>query len=137
MFVDSWAWIAWVQRQDRAHPRVAALSKEIREGGGRLLTSKMVLCEALTRLRYDSGLPAALALVSMAELMSEAGALEVLGVDDAVWAAAVDILRRYADQRFSFTDCTSFALMQARGVSEALTADTHFAIAGFVPLGAA
>ncbi len=44
---------------------------------------------------------------------------------------------RYDGPVFSFVDGTSFAIMVARGLTAALTADLRFATAGFVPLGVA
>ena len=38
------------------------------------------------------------------------------------------------DKDWSLTDCTSFVVMQNRGITEALTADHHFEQAGFVAL---
>jgi predicted nucleic acid-binding protein len=39
-----------------------------------------------------------------------------------------------ADKSWSLTDCISFAVMEARGIRQALTADHHFTQAGFVAL---
>ncbi|MFA7234316.1 MAG: hypothetical protein WC076_09405 [Terrimicrobiaceae bacterium] len=38
------------------------------------------------------------------------------------------------DHAFSFTDCTSFAVMRRLGLVEAATSDSHFQAAGFRPL---
>jgi predicted nucleic acid-binding protein len=38
------------------------------------------------------------------------------------------------DKSWFLTDCISFAVMEARGIREALTGDHHFAQAGFTPL---
>ena len=38
------------------------------------------------------------------------------------------------DQRWSLTDCSSFLLMEQRGISEALAYDRDFEQAGFIPL---
>ena len=35
---------------------------------------------------------------------------------------------------FALTDCISFAVMEERGIRDALTADEHFRQAGFRPL---
>jgi predicted nucleic acid-binding protein len=44
------------------------------------------------------------------------------------------IIRRQADQGFSFVDCLSFCVMTERKIVEALTTDTHFQKAGFSAL---
>ena len=58
-----------------------------------------------------------------------------------VVAASQDLLDRgqalYAarpDKDWSLTDCTSFVVMQDRGITHALTADRHFEQAGFTLL---
>ncbi len=137
VFIDTWAWVALVVTDDPAHQRAEAALAKLRGQGALLVTSNFVLAETLTRLRYDFGLPAALRLERVVALLRTNGWVDAQVVDDAVWAAALDWFRRFDDQRFSFVDCTSFAIMAQRGISEALTGDRHFAAAGFVPLGVA
>lgn len=45
--------------------------------------------------------------------------------------AAIQLMRKYADQRIGMVDCVSFVLMKNRGIRRALTLDEHFAIFGF------
>jgi predicted nucleic acid-binding protein len=40
--------------------------------------------------------------------------------------AAWDLFRRYDDKTFSFTDCTSFVVMERLGLRKAFTFDNHF-----------
>lgn len=41
---------------------------------------------------------------------------------------------KFHDHAFSFTDCTSFAVMRRLGLAEAATSDSNFQTAGFRPL---
>jgi len=40
-------------------------------------------------------------------------------------------LRRFRDQRLSLADAVSFEVMRSRRIRDALTLDSHFALAGF------
>ncbi|MBI1313278.1 PIN domain-containing protein [bacterium] len=44
---------------------------------------------------------------------------------------ALSLYQSRSDKEWGLTDCVSFVLMEAHGVSEALTADVHFQQAGF------
>jgi predicted nucleic acid-binding protein len=44
-------------------------------------------------------------------------------------------MRKYADERISFTDCVSFAIMRRHRIRAALTFDRHFKLAGFAVIG--
>lgn len=136
VFVDTWAWVAAAVRDDPNHARAVELETVLVRDGVRRITSNFVLSEAVTRLRYDASLSVALALLDAVVEMVAAGWLEVVVVDELVWAEATAWLRRFEDQPFSFVDCTSFAIMAERDLTEALTGDRHFATAGFVALGA-
>ena len=48
-------------------------------------------------------------------------------IEDNAWR----ILKKYGDKDFSFTDCTSFALMEQEAISTAFTFDKHFSQYGF------
>ncbi|MBI2933751.1 MAG: hypothetical protein HYY16_19075 [Planctomycetes bacterium] len=48
--------------------------------------------------------------------------------------AAWKLFKRYDDQVFSFTDCTSFAVMNKLGLKEAFTFDDGFRKVGFATL---
>lgn len=56
---------------------------------------------------------------------------ELSYIDRAVLEAGLVIFEGAADQPFSFTDCTSFALMRARDVGAAFAFDTDFTKFGF------
>jgi uncharacterized protein len=58
-------------------------------------------------------------------------ALLLINPEDTLLGAAKAMIRRQADQGYSFVDCISFCLMKERKIKEALTTDTHFRKAGF------
>jgi predicted nucleic acid-binding protein len=62
---------------------------------------------------------------------SGAGALKLEWVTPDRFLQAEALFRKYRDQAFSFTDCTSFAVMQERRLREVITMDDHFRIMGF------
>ena len=58
-------------------------------------------------------------------------ALLLINPEDTLLRAAKVMIRRQADQGYSFVDCISFSLMKERKIKEAFTTDTHFGKAGF------
>jgi predicted nucleic acid-binding protein len=52
-------------------------------------------------------------------------------VTDADEARARSVIVRYADTTFSYTDATSFAVMERRGLRTAFAFDPHFRQYGF------
>jgi len=59
---------------------------------------------------------------------------DIVPLDQSVFDRAMHLYARRPDKDWSLTDCTSFIVMQDRGITDALTADHHFEQAGFVAL---
>jgi predicted nucleic acid-binding protein len=65
----------------------------------------------------------------------ESGAHAIVTVDDELVSAAVARwIRGYADQSFSLCDAISFEVMRRERITQALTYDRHFSVAGFTTL---
>ena len=58
-------------------------------------------------------------------------ALLLINPEDTLLHAAKAMIRRQADQGYSFVDCISLCLMKERRIKEAFSTDTHFRKAGF------
>jgi predicted nucleic acid-binding protein len=97
----------------------------------RLLTTDYVVAETVTWLLYRDEREAAFRLKRMIEASQQQSILTLAWITPEIHDAAWDIVRRYDDQRFSFYDCTSFAICAARDVDFVFGFDSDFRIAGF------
>lgn len=119
-FVDTGAWYALLDRKDPDHPRVADALRAYR---GRLVTSTYVFDEVITLARYRLGWAVAHKLGNDLLAQRVARLERVTAKDEAVaWA----IFEQHRDKRYSFTDCTSFALVQRLGIALCLAVDSDF-----------
>jgi predicted nucleic acid-binding protein len=131
VFVDTSAFLAIENHRDARHEEALALRRRVVEAGRLLVTSDYVLDESYTIIRHRAGHRVA---VDFGEGVRISRGVRIeyvtLEVIEQGWA----IFKRFADKEFSFTDCTSFALMRKLGLREALAFDGHFAQAGFLEL---
>jgi len=131
-FVDTSAFVALVDRSDQNHARAKRLLRTLARQRRPLVTSTYVLDELFTLLRLHVGHGVA---VRVGEDLQRTRWCQIVDVSEDTRTAAWEIFVRYADQRFSFTDCTSFALMRSMALTEAFSFDRRdFAAAGFTPL---
>ncbi|RIK82479.1 MAG: PIN domain-containing protein [Planctomycetota bacterium] len=127
VFADAFYFVALLNWRDQHHRAVrpASLSSQLR-----IVTTTWILVEvadALSRVPLRSlahrFVKSALADPSMA-VLAESHWLD----------RGVALFGSRADKAWTLTDCISFAVMSERGITSALTADRHFAQAGFVPM---
>ena len=125
-YVDTSAWVSLADSAEASHDRVAAALKDRR---GRLVTSDHVLHETWTVMRYRHSWGAAETLVNA--IRGGIARIEVSGVADLEVAAAIGTA--FADQNFSLSDRTSWAVMERLGIHEAVSLDNNFRIYHFGP----
>jgi len=129
IFVDSGAWIALSLPNDRNHSAARTAYAGLARGvHGSLVTSNFVLDEAITFLRMASDVPTA---ARLARSVLPSRNLVVAWVDPGTFEAALRLFEERPDKRWSFTDCTSFAVMRDLGIETAFTFDRNFVEAGF------
>jgi predicted nucleic acid-binding protein len=129
LFVDTAGWMACADGADPVHPDAVAARDQWLKTGGLLITTDYIVDETLTLLRLRLGLNAAQAWSSQIESSTRLR-WELIGPERADAARA--IFFQYRDKDFSFTDCTSFAVMRELGLRVALTTDRHFSQMGFM-----
>jgi uncharacterized protein len=128
-FADTSFWYALGDRDDRHHPEALSLVASARRS--QILTSNHVIGETWTLLRRRMGHQIALWVL---ELISRLSNVEFVHVPQPIERDAWDWLRGHDEREYSFVDATSFALMRARGIREALAFDGDFTAAGFVEM---
>jgi predicted nucleic acid-binding protein len=128
LFVDTSAWIALYYRGDTAHARARASWESLQRQPARLLTSDYVFDETITLMRVRGGHTAAMRL---GELLLRSEILEMTEVTAQIRAQAWNVFVQHDGQDFSFTDCTSFAIMRELGLMDAFAFDDHFTQMGF------
>ncbi|MDP2957940.1 MAG: PIN domain-containing protein [Longimicrobiales bacterium] len=128
LFVDT---SAWYPLADPSHPDHADLAGELTErvrAGTRIVTTNLVVAETHALLLRRVGRDGALRFLR--EVRREPLLVEP-STPDLERRAAEEWLARFEDQDFSLTDAVSFTVMSDRGITESLTLDRHFAVAGF------
>ncbi len=128
IFIDTGPWIARYLRRDQHHARAQAGWQRLAKRPPRLFTTNFVLDEAMTLLARRAGYDFA---AQRARAIYASEALTILRPAQADELAALALFEKLADQRVSFTDCVSFALMRANKIPRSFTFDRHFEHAGF------
>jgi predicted nucleic acid-binding protein len=131
VFVDANAWMAIANKRDRLHESALILNKRLLQSGYQYVTTNYVLDETYTGLLMHVGHFAA---VDFGERIRKARVIEVTHISEGIEEEAWELFKRYSDKSFSFTDCTSFAVMWRFNLTEAFTNDHHFEQAGFLAL---
>jgi hypothetical protein len=131
VFLDTSFAIALTVPTDRFHEAALRLARELRSSRSVLVTSHAVLAEIGDSFSRPPYRVAATQLLRA--LQRDPGVL-VLPVDSDLFARGHQLFIDRPDKTWGLTDCISFALMEERGIRDALTADRHFEQAGFVAL---
>jgi predicted nucleic acid-binding protein len=130
LFVDSGYWIALESADDRHHAKALSYWQSRLENLPRLVTTSYILAEVVTFFnRYHHA-----KALELGEVLLESSLIEMVHVDEALFAEAWQYFVQHKEKRYSLTDCVSFVLMRQRKISTALTFDGHFRQAGYQTL---
>jgi predicted nucleic acid-binding protein len=131
VFVDTGGWLALLRRDDRMHERARPFYERLVANGTRLLTTNYVVDETATRLRYDAGLAAALALRSALDRSTASGSLRIAWIDPRLEREGWGLLERHADLFLSLTDAVSAVVARRARVQQVFGFDADFRALGF------
>ena len=127
-FADAGYWIALISPRDRLRER--AIQVTVNLGDHRLVTSQMVLVEVLNHFAGQGDLARKAASETVKGLKNDPNT-EVVEQSSEQYDKALDMYASRLDQTWSLVDCSSFVLMEERGIQDALAYDVDFMQAGF------
>ena len=128
IFIDTGAFLARYLSHDQYHTQATAAWERIGSRRETCFTTNFVLNEVFTLLGRRAG---NLFAAERAQNIYASKAIKILRSDHHAELQAIEILQKFADQRVSFTDCVSFAMMRQEKIKRAFSFDRHFHMAGF------
>ena len=128
LFIDTSAWIALYDQDDAHHKDAIRFFTPHNLRLRRLIpvTTNFIFAEVYTYFCRNHSIA-----LTIGQAIKASKILKLLRVEEADEARAWEITQKYADKDFSYTDCTSFAVMQRLNCRKAFAFDTHFNHMGF------
>ena len=129
IFVDTGAWVALADEDDTHHGNAIAIYPTLLKSSRPLITTNLVIAESYVIIMNELGHRAA---VRFLEGINASPRIEKVYSNENIEREAEDILRRYDDQDFSYSDSVSFTIMKRQKIKRAFSFDKHFQTMGFV-----
>ena len=131
LFVDTFYWIARIDTHDQWHQRAKEISDSLTDA--RLVTTEAVLIELLNYFSAH-GPEMRQAAAHIVRHILDNRHIEVLPQAPESLLTGLELFEARPDKGYSLTDCISMQAMRARGLTDVLTHDRHFAQEGFIIL---
>src|SRR3972149_12066981 len=128
IFVDTGAWVAIADKNDQYAKIATKFYTDLVLQRSNLFTSNLVLVETFNLLSRTIG---SKGTTKFGDAIKTNVFLTVESITLVDWERGWRIFGKYDDKDFSFTDCTSFALMERLKVKSAFAFDVHFRQYGF------
>lgn len=126
VFVDTSAFYALLDRDDRFHAAARAAWTELIGNRHALVTSNYVLVETVALVQRRLGMEA---VGGFTDALLAVVTTEWVGEDD--HRMALEAMRAAGRRDLSLVDCASFRVMRRANIRTAFTFDPHFAEQGF------
>jgi predicted nucleic acid-binding protein len=130
IFIDTSANFAIVNKKDIDHIAAINFLKEATEKRCGLISTNFILAETYTLIMRKIGREIAIRYIK--DFRNPAFIIRVLQTDE---EKAWDIILKHKDKDYTYTDATSFAVMERLGIKKAFAFDKHFEQYGFQKKG--
>ena len=126
-FIDTSAFIAIADASEQNHTLMLE-TLSLLPRALKLITTNFVLDETITRIRSLLGVEIA---YDFAQKFLQLPQYQMITIETKIIRKALELMKKYKDKTFSFTDCTSFIVMENLKLKQAITLDNDFKKAGF------
>lgn len=134
IFVDTQGWAEVFHSTALHHAQAVAFMQQAQTNSWELITSNLILSELLPLLHSRNFRLLQSQILDIITRIRALPSLTVVAVDGAIDQQAWTLLYANRQQPWSHVDATSMTLMRQMGITDVLTADQHFAQAGFTVL---
>jgi len=131
VFVDTAAWLALLNESDSFHQKAKEIENSLKGSQRLWVTTDFILIEVADALCSVSQRSQTAKLIRNLKKLKS---VFVVTLDPKLLEKGLALYESRLDKDWGLTDCTSFVVMQQRGITEAFTSDRHFEQAGFVRL---
>jgi uncharacterized protein len=128
VFADTHYYVALLSPHDSAHARAIELTARLQPA---IVTTAWILTELAATLAAP---PKRERFIKLFDGLCNSDEVKIVPATPELFAAGINLYRQRPDKSWSLVDCISFLVMEREGLTEALTADHHFAQAGFIAL---
>ncbi|MBF0606503.1 MAG: PIN domain-containing protein [Candidatus Magnetobacterium sp. LHC-1] len=129
VFTDTSALVAFFSKTDSCHLQAIISLDVIKKHKIKLVISDYVFDETITTILVKGGHRLA---VQVGDIILNGHIFEIAEIDATLKKQAWDYFKKHSDKTYSFTDCTSFVLMNDRDIVHYFSFDEDFKRAGFV-----
>jgi len=125
IYVDTGAFFALKNSRDEYHEKAIKIKDQLLFKGSlvQLITIKPILYETLNLAKKKLGTKQS---IELGEMFYQTRFIDIYEINEKTEKAGWEIFKKYQDQRYSFTDCISFAFMEALKIKRVFAFDNHF-----------
>jgi len=127
-FIDTGAYFAAFFPKDNYHQQSLEIWESIENSDIKIITSNHILDELATLLARKTNYSFA---ASQLKAIYTDSKIHIERSNHADELQALSFFQKYSDQKISFTDCISFAIMKRLNITQIFTFDQHFEYLGF------
>jgi uncharacterized protein len=123
IFLDTSGFLALENKKDSLHTEAIEFRNSCLRDGLAFITTDYILDETYSLIRFRAGHFLA---VQFGEALRKSQFLRIEHITPEIIEQAWRLFKKYIDHDFSFTDCTSFIIMERLHIQTAFTFDHHF-----------